>query len=629
MIKKISIILILSSLLFGQEGNRMSSDWINVQGRTTEGIKIIIKEETRKIEIYTDKVIETAVKSSELENDKRTEKFNEKKSDLRATLNISIDEKNSIAMSVNDLKDNVALQRSQIMNYRQRISDADSSIENSKLLIMEEKDRVQDELTKIPFYEVLIGRFNNLPPGKSPVPYEDAIASKISREAINFQLGVDIIKKTIIQDGTLSEESVLTLLKGKANTNLTRYEDQRVEKDGKAIYDLYRFGLVAVYPFQDDDVSLSGAKESGIKVDVEVVKSSEQELPKVLDRDNKKQLSNMIHDKKLKNSNSEAQVRRLARTAKQVIKRENGKIKISNGIIDRNRENIVNEEPLLIGDENQLQEYLQDQRTVNNSFMIDQNAYNNHVASEQYVRVFPGSGQATATEEKESRFAEIASNTYEDFTTSIKSEYLKEETKLTGQGLSEIKESQKSDIKLNSIKIVGKFSKKEYGKITLITYVAYNFGFTFEEAPNIAVSGLTLDNIVPDTKPVKPAVKKAKKAYNIKITSNPNADVFIAGQKIGKTPLQYYLDPSSPHGIVLKKKGYQDETDVVSVSAGRIVTKNYTLDKVKGEKVAKKSGGRKWLLYAIVGGGVAYVAMGQKKEGPKTGSLSISISIPN
>ncbi|MBT3947528.1 MAG: PEGA domain-containing protein, partial [Candidatus Marinimicrobia bacterium] len=124
-----------------------------------------------------------------------------------------------------------------------------------------------------------------------------------------------------------------------------------------------------------------------------------------------------------------------------------------------------------------------------------------------------------------------------------------------------------------------------------------------------------------------PITKATKKTNNINITSNPNADVFVAGQKIGKTPLQYYLDPSSPHGIVLKKKGYQDKTDVVSVSASRMVTKNYKLD--KAEKVAKKSGGSKWLLYAIVGGGVAYAAMGQKKEGPKTGSLSITISIPN
>ena len=63
------------------------------------------------------------------------------------------------------------------------------------------------------------------------------------------------------------------------------------------------------------------------------------------------------------------------------------------------------------------------------------------------------------------------------------------------------------------------------------------------------------------------------------------------------------------------------------MSAGRLVTKNYKLD--KAEKVAKKSGGSKWLLYAILGGGAAYAAMGQKKEGEKTGSISITINIPN
>ena len=271
MIKKISIILILSSLLFGQEGNRMSSDWINVQGRTTEGVKIIIKEETRKIEIYTDKVIETAVKSSEFENDKRTEKFNEKKSDLRATLNISIDEKNSIAMTVNDLKDNVALQRSQIMNYRQRISDADSSIENSKLLIMEEKDRVQDELTKIPFYEVLIGRFRNLSPKKNPIPYENAIASKISREAINSQLGINIINDQIIEDGSLSMAHLRTLLKGKANTNLTKYEEQREDKKPQ-LSDLRESGTIE----QDSDVVMFIYRESYYLERMEPIKKTEQ-----------------------------------------------------------------------------------------------------------------------------------------------------------------------------------------------------------------------------------------------------------------------------------------------------------------------------------------------------------------
>ena len=290
MIKKIPIILILSSLLFGQE-SRMSSDWINVQGRTTEGVKIIIKEETRKIDIYTSNVIEEAVKSSNDENDKRRDKFNKEKNVLGAKLNKSIDSKNSTAMLVNDLKDEIADQRSQILNYQQRISDADSSILNSERLIMEEKDRVQDELTKIPFYEVLIGRFQNLSPKKNPIPYENAIASKISREAINSQLGINIINDQIIEDGSLSMAHLRTLLKGKANTNLTKYEEQREDKKGRVIYDLYRYGLVAVYPFQEDNVSLSKAKESGIEVDVEVVKSSDKGMAEVMDRDNQKELN--------------------------------------------------------------------------------------------------------------------------------------------------------------------------------------------------------------------------------------------------------------------------------------------------------------------------------------------------
>ena len=311
--------LILPFLMGQEEKIIMSSDWIDVHGRSSEGVKVILREETRKIDIYFVEEIDEAVNKIEIENDERTTLFNSAKANLRANLNLAIDEKNALAMTVNDLKYEAASKRSELMNYRQKISDADSSIANSTQLIQEEKERVQDELTKIPFYEVLIGKFENLPPRESPIPYEDAIASKISREAINAQLGVDIMKKTIIQDGILSEENIVTLLKGKANTNLTRYEDQRYVLDKKkkkrAIYDLYRYGLVAVYPFQEDFVDLTKTKASKIHVDVEAVTLAGKGLSEVLDRDNKKLLSNMLSDKMLKNSDSEAQVRRLARTA--------------------------------------------------------------------------------------------------------------------------------------------------------------------------------------------------------------------------------------------------------------------------------------------------------------------------
>lgn len=624
---------LLMSFLIGQETGRMSSDWTDVRGRSPEDVKIIIRKETRKIQIKSDKVIDKAVGRIEAENDERMSSFNNKKADLRAGLNLAIDEKNAVAMAVNDLKDDVALKRSELMNYRQKIGNADGSIANSKQLIQEEKDRVQDELTKIPFYEVLIGKVEDLPSDKNPIPYEDAIAYKISREAIDSQLGIDIIKKTIIQDGTLSEESVLTLLKGKANTNLTRYEDQRLDEESTVIFDLYRYGLVAVYPFQDEDVTLHKAKKLGIKVDVQAVQSAGKGLSKVLDRDNLKKLSNMINEKKLKNSDSEAQVKRLARTAKQVIRREKGKIKVAEGIIASNREKIANEEPLFNNLEIQLQEYLQEQQVANNKFNIDQNAYNNHVASEEYVTVYAGIGQATATEEKESRFSEIAANTYEDFITSIKSEYLKEEAKLTGELLSEIKESKKSDIKLNSIKIVGKFSKKEYGRINLIIYVAYNFGFEFEQAADsqLALEEATKTTAVSRSTYIKPTPSMS---YNLAVTSTPSgAVVSSGGNNLGTTPLYTYLDPGL-YSLVVTKDGYRKSMDVIEITSSEVATSHIVLQSLPAKEktaVGQQKGGNKLLIWAgvaILGGGAAYYLISQQEEAPKTGSVVITIEIP-
>ncbi len=326
------------TFLIGQENSQMSSDWINVQGRSPDGVKVILREETRKIDIYSDKIIDEAVNKIEIENEERTINYNSRKTDLRGRLNIVIDEKNSVAMTVNDLKDEVALQRSSILNLRQKINDADSSIVNSKQLIQEEKDRVQDELNNIPFYEVLIGKVENVPPEKDPVPYEDAIASKISREAIGAQLGVDITNKTIVQDGTLSEETVLTMLKGKVDAILTRFEDQREDESGKAFFDLYRYGLVKVYPFQEDDVFLNKGKKSKIKVEVESLKTVGEGLSQALDKSNLTELRRLINQKKLKNSESELLVKRLARTAKKVLKRENQKIKASENIIVNNHQ---------------------------------------------------------------------------------------------------------------------------------------------------------------------------------------------------------------------------------------------------------------------------------------------------
>jgi len=608
----------------------MSSEWVDVQGKTSEGVKVILKEETRKIDIYTDQVIDESVNNIEIENDERTKNFNSKKADLRANLNLAIDEKNSSAMAVNDLREQIALQSSTIMNYRQRIIDAENSIANSKRLIKEEKNRVLDELTKIPFFEVLIGKFKNLPPDESPIPYEDAIASKISREAIDTQLGLAIVKETIIADGTLDDEKIITLLKGKANTNLNRYEDQIGDSEGRAIYNLYRYGLVSVYPFQESDVALQKATSSGIKVEVQVVKSVEDGLARALDNNNLNQLSNMLSEKKLKNDGAESQIKRLARTAKQVIKSETRKISASEKIITRNQQLIEGDEPGLHDDEIQLQQYLQEQQLINNNFTISQNTYNSHVGSEEYVRVFAGVGQATATEEKESRFAEIASNTYEDFITSVKSEYLKEETRISNETIVEINESKKADIKLNSVKIVGKFSKKDYGKINLITYVAYNFGFEFEQSTDSQVAVTNNSNIASPSRTGYTGITPSK-SFNLTISTSPSGAIVKSGRKtLGSTPLQTYLEPGL-HSLVIKKDGFNSAVTVLEVTSAGVVSGGpiARFDLVAKEKTITSNKKYLWGGLAVLSGGVAIYLLTQDEGQPiKTGSVALNIRIP-
>lgn len=488
LIKKISIgwgllfAIVTTSIAPAQDN--MSSDWIDVSGQSEKSIKKIIQRETDKIDIYSDKVIGKAAKAIEDENSKRTENFNSKKLDLRIILNKAVDEKNILTLSVNDLKDKIAFQKANINTFKGNIANADSSIANSQRLIQEERSRVLTELTNIPFYEVLIGKVENFPPDQNPLPYDNALATSISRRAIESQLGLSIISENIVEDGVIEKERVKTLLKGKANANLERYEEQVEDTNGKAYYNLYRFGLVAVYPFQESEIDLSEKDNSGIEVTVDIIESVSDPKVQHFKQNLTAKIRNMLAEKSHKNSNSESQVRRLTLIANQVISREQQKIEASELVITQNESLINSAMPEIEADEYKLQGMQEQLNLAMEHFQVAQNKYNNHIANEQHVRVFTGVHQAAVNEDKASRFAEIAAGTYDEFIASIKSEYLKEESEVSGDSYTEIKESRKANVKLNGVKIVGKFSKQDYGKISLITYVAYNFGFEFEEVLN-------------------------------------------------------------------------------------------------------------------------------------------------
>ena len=446
-----------------------------MSGKNNKEIEEIIIKDIKTLKSYTARKIEGTVTEMQNEDENRRLEYNNAKSDLRTTLNSAIDTKNDISMEVNDLIDQLALYKSEISAMQQKILDADSSTGMSNMLINEQKGIVKDELTKIPFFEVCIARKKGIDENEDPGNIDDKMNHEISKLAIGNQLGMKIVKQTIIKDGTLNAETVRSVLAGKANANLTLAQIPVEQDDGSILFDRYLYGLVTVYPFQEKDVSLATTPGmGGIDIEFDILNTTSQGIAKDLPSDEKRRLSTLLNDKKIKNGDSESQVKRLARTAKRLIATENSKISRNTKNKDDYNDQIKNIEPLIDDLGSQLNELDGEQQLANAKFHVAKTEYEKHVFNESYVEVFPWEGYISADASIMDSYASFAVESFQEFLTSIKSEYLREETELAGESFSEVKESKKSNVKLNEIKLLGKFAEKKEQIISEKTSIEIN-----------------------------------------------------------------------------------------------------------------------------------------------------------
>jgi len=477
----------------------------------------------------------------------------------------------------------------------------------------------------------MIARVKNFPENASNVSdYDNKMSHEISKMAIENQLGVDIITKTIVEDGTLSDEFISTTLVGKANSNLTlaliTVEDPTTRQ---LTFDRYRYGVVTVYPFQEEDVVLTLTRYmEGIDVDVEIVQSMSKGIANDLPDDEKRRLNNFLNEIKLKNGDSESQINRLARNSKRLISLEKSKIKRNDKTIVEYEDRIKNIEPNIEIIQSDLNTGMNDLSAAVNNFEVAQSDYENHVFNESYVEVFPWEGYASADESITDKYGEFAVESFQEFLTSIKSEYLKEETQLKQDVFSEIKETKKTDVVLNKIKLLGKFAESKGRRTQLAIYIAYNFGFKFEDtAPtteplvNIQTSSQSTQN-----KPSPKQKQSSSTNNNIDIvTTPPGATAKSGGKTLGKTPLQAYLEPGM-HSIKIQKKGFNNIREVIDVPDYGVLNVEYALVALPVDE--KKN--NKWLVWGVIGaaaigGGVYYLTLPEEAE---TGSITLSIEIP-
>ena len=631
--------LTFTTMTFSQD---IGSEWLNVRGMNNQQIETMMKKEIDDLKTYTPEVLEKAMVSMNNENDARITEFSDIKISLRSELNTAIDNKNDLSIEVNDLNDDLNLRSSELSSLEQKILDADSSSNMSSQLIKGEKARAEDELTKIPFYEVMIARVKDFPKDAKDVgSYDDKMGYEIARMAIESQRGLKIINETVVSDNTLSKDRVNILLQGKANENLTLVLANRIDpKTQEVKFDRYRYGLVTVYPFQEKDVNLTLTRPmKNINCEVEIIKDINQGLAIGLPDDEKRRTRSILSDAKVKNDDSESQVKRLARTSKRLIDQYNRKINRNKKTVEDINNQIKILKPEISDTDANLFKTEKVLTSAIQEFNISKQKYDSHVFNESYVEVFPWEGYASADESITDNYTEFGIESFHEFLSSIRSEYIKEDTESTDDGYSEIKESKKTNVIINEIKLLGTFAKTKGRRQQLSIYIAYNYGFEFEQSTDTPISGdiqttsskSQFSSFTKKERPLKPK-------NNLKVTSKPSgANVFVSGRKIGVTPLSTYFDPGT-YNLVFKKEGYQPGMDLITIKESGLIRSKTNLTRTAvADKTEKQDNGTSLFSkknMIMVGGGIAILGGAllllnqDEEETQQTGSVSISIDIP-
>ena len=135
--------LTFTTMTFSQD---IGSEWIDVRGQSTDQIENLMNDQIRILLTYDAMKVKSVEERLNKENDIRIATFSDKKIDLRDNLDNATDNKNDLAIEVNNINRELNDRKSNLTAIEQKIIDADSSSNRSLHLIQGEKNRVEEEV---------------------------------------------------------------------------------------------------------------------------------------------------------------------------------------------------------------------------------------------------------------------------------------------------------------------------------------------------------------------------------------------------------------------------------------------------------------------------------------------------
>ena len=574
MIYKFIRALIIFIVIILQSGfsQNVGSDWVDVEGENDKEVKAMIKQEIIKLEKYTVETIKAEQNNLKKEEDKNNEIFEDKKNRLQEDYDNKSMEKNSATIKFNRIIESHSRKIADQKSLERDIAILDSSIIKSRELIEQEKIRVKDEISTIPLFQFMFAKVKS-DANSNAKTLDDKMFYEMSKLVIEDKIGVDITSTAIVENEIMTSSEVKTFLGGKVSFSDSKSHMEDVVGFGGKIShsNRYLFGLAQVYPLKKKGFYKTEPQNTNdLSVAVEIIDTIDdiKDLENLTNFDTKQQwIEKKIDKSKSKNITNISRINNIAQGAKDIILGQEELITEFNSKKRDKEQKLKPYSKEIKKLEEERDDSKKNMELANIDFEKIKLEYHNHVLGEQHLLIKRKKDEKENTGTDNEQYTILAIKTFKSFNNSVQSQYISKEETVSDKDYNEREESKKVGINLTAFKILGKFSNvTDDGEMELNVYVAYKFGFKFEDLSKLK----------------EESEKQAyyqKLKYNLKIMSYPSgATVFEEFDNFGITPLEIYLE-AGDYDLIIKKAGYRDKIESINVSEYQLTSKHIRLIK--------------------------------------------------
>lgn len=447
-------LLVFAIALHGQTSRlTQSENWFDLTGRSDAAIMKILEQEVARLAESAATEANARVEILQMQEKTARQAFEQELLLLEGELRIAVSAREAVEKILAGLRvDSTAL-----------ASQAE--------LYMRSEQRLRERLSKFPFKAVVLARAvytGNLEPVKEKMIYE---AGRLAIEQVN---GVQIISETLVKNGMVIRDIILSSTEGRADCQPREWKT--IENGTQRV--LYLYGTYDIYPLAEGAKLSGAAAQLPLLVETHFIKAANDSNLTSLPTNIQQEIAAMMSTTEQENTNTRKYLSLLVQQEAQLLR---------NSGVSTDKASVQSKFDPLKRQIASLNSEMSVKRQAEAAARQRFEAYRN---SEQRIEIVTQSDLERNRSQDEIK-AKLMGECVKQFRTIVKSLYSQEKSKVENFMLVESsKQSMIKQVRLQAANILGIYLSESGGEIKYTASVAFRFGFNFAPAIPKAPSGM-------------------------------------------------------------------------------------------------------------------------------------------